>query len=107
VRPLSSYRVQRVEPAGINYEPPSAQIVVWGIHEGSEHVTGIRFGDTLLQRAPGELVEALRIRAMREVVPSLPANALRDPNGKAVGYLTYAGLPVDHCVVTPQRLAGL
>jgi hypothetical protein len=105
MRPLTSYRVQRLEPGGINYEPPERQIVVWGLHEASNAVTGIKFGDLVLGRAQGEEVEALRIRAMRELVPQLPADALRDPKGKPVGWFTYAGLPPDHCRAVAQREA--
>ena len=104
---LKRYRVQRVEPGGINYEPPERQVVVWGLREGSEAVTGIKFGDTLLERTPGEQVEALRIRAMQTVIPSLPADALRDSKDKPVGYFTYAGLPADHCEATAEKEATL
>jgi hypothetical protein len=108
MRALTSYRVQRLEAGGINYEQPERQIVVWGFHadDTDRLITGIKFGDTLLERLPGEEVEILRIRAMREVVPLLPPDALRDSKGKPVGYFTYSGLPPDHCEVTPERLAG-
>ena len=104
---LRRYRVQRVEAGGINYEPLERQIVVWGIHEGSEFVTGLKFGEASLGRLPGEQVEALRIRAMRELVPHLSPNAPRDSKGKAAGYFTYAGLPADHCRAVAEREAGL
>ena len=99
-------RVQRLEPGGVNYEPPEVQIVVWGIH-GSDSVTGIKFGDAVLGRMAGETCEALRIRAMREIVPSLPADALRDRNGKPAGYFIYAGLPPDYCKADAEREARL
>ena len=103
---LRARRVQRIEPAGVNYEPPERQIAVWGIHEASDLAIGIKLGDAVLWRAPGETVEALRVRAMRELVPHLPPDAPRDPKGKAVGHFIYPGLPEDHCAVTPRRLAG-
>ena len=107
MRALTSYRVQRLEPGGINYEPPERQIAVWGLHadDTDRSITGIKFGDAVLGRLPGEEIEMLRIRAMRDLVPQLPADALRDPNGKPVGYFTYAGLPPDHCKATAEREA--
>jgi hypothetical protein len=100
---LGGQRVQRVEPNGVHCEPPSSRLVVWGIHGGSEFVTGIKFGETALGRAPAEEVEALRVRAMRDVVPNLAPDALRDSKGSAVGYFTYAGLPADHCRAVAEQ----
>jgi len=119
---LAAYRVQRLEPGGINYEPAGRQVVVWGIHadDTDRLITGIKFGNTVLTRIgspakipggfniwEGEQVEALRIRAMRDVVPSLPGNALRDSKGKPVGYFIYAGLPEDHCKAIAEQEGSL
>jgi hypothetical protein len=104
---LKQQRVQRVEMGGIHSEPPSAQLVVWGIHGGGELVVGLQVGDVALDRLAGEEVDALRVRAMRDVVPNLPPNALRDSKGVAVGYFIYAGLPPDHCEPTAQHLEGI
>jgi hypothetical protein len=90
---LHSQRVQRLEPGGIDTEPASTRLVVWGIQGGSDFVTGIAVGDLVLGRLAGEDTDALRIRARR----NLPANPLRDSKGSAVGYFIYAGLPPDHC----------
>jgi hypothetical protein len=103
---LRHQAVQRIEPNGINTEPESARLVLWGIHGASRFVIGVQIGDTLLERTPGEEVEALRIRAMREIVPNLPPDALRDSKGSAVGYFVYTGLPPNHCQPTSQHLAG-
>lgn len=111
---LSSQRVQRVEPGGVNYEPPSARLVVWGIHGAGDFVTGLQVGDALLLRAardpftgaPEETADQLRIRAMREAVPALPPDAMRDSKGSAVGYFVYEGLPLEHCRPTARHLAG-
>ena len=100
---LPQQRVQRINPGGINYEPAERQVVVWGIHGGSEFVTGIKVGTTTLERSPGEEIEALRLRAMCEVVPILPPDTLRDSKGKAVGYFTYQGLDPDHCKAVAER----
>src|SRR5512138_3105491 len=98
--------VERIEPGGVNYEPPERQVAVWGLH-GSDAVTGIQFGDAVLGRLAGETLEALRIRAMREIVPTLPSDALRDCNGKPVGYFIYAGLPPDYCKASAEYEATL
>jgi hypothetical protein len=103
VIPLNSYRVQRLEANGINYEPHERQCVVWGIHEGSASVIGIKFGDVMLARQPREEIHDLRIRAMREVIPTLLADALRDSKGKPVGYFVYQGLSEDHCKAVAEK----
>jgi hypothetical protein len=108
---LTAQPVQRVEPGGVNTEPAAHRLVVWGIHGGSDFVTGLQVGSTLLERlppnpltgAPRESNDALRIRAMREVVPALPPDALRDSKGSAVGYFLYADLPADHCKAVAER----
>ena len=105
-RELQGQRVQRLEMGGVNYEPPGSQLVVWGIHGGGAFIVALRIGNAELQRREGETEDQLRIRAMREVVPSLPPDAIRDPNGKAVGYFTYTGLPAEYCFPTPSRIAG-
>src|SRR3954464_5087714 len=100
---LPRMRVQRVEPAGILYQPH--RLVVWGIHGAGAYVLGMQVGDSYLARRqvaslngdPPETVDQLRERAMRDVVPHLPPNCLRDRNGSAVGYFIYEGLPADHC----------
>src|SRR5437870_3730174 len=91
-RDLPKQQVQRVEMGGVHYEPPGSQLVVWGIHGGSDFVIALRIGDAELERRAGESVDELRIRAMRDVVPNLPLDALRDANGKAVGYFCYSGM---------------
>jgi len=103
---LRGQRVQRVEMSGVHSEPHTARLVVWGIHGGGDFVTGLRVGGTVLERQPGEEVDALRVRAMREVVPTLPPDAFRDSKGAAVGHFTYAGLPPDHCRPTARHLEG-
>lgn len=100
-------RVQRLEPGGVNTEPASLRLVLWGIHERSGQECGVRIGDATLTRLPGEEVEAMRIRAMRQVVPALPANALRDTKGSAVGWFIYPGLPEDHCRTVAERESQL
>lgn len=110
---LQMQPVQRVEPGGVhvNAEPASNRLVVWGIHGGSDFITGICVGATVLERlprnaitaAPKESADDLWIRARREVVPNLPPDALRDRHGAAVGYFLYAGLPADHCKAVAER----
>jgi len=94
---LLTQPVQRVQMGGIHNEPADARLVVWGLHGGSEFVTGLQIDGVYVERVPGETCDALRIRAMRTVTPNLPATALRDSKGAAVGYFTYSGLPLDHC----------
>lgn len=103
---LKSQRVQRVEMSGIHTQPASRRLVVWGIHGGSNFVIGLKVGETLLERLPGEEVDALRVRAMRDVVPTLPPDARRDSKGVAVGYFVYAGMSPDHCKPTQRHLDG-
>jgi hypothetical protein len=108
---LGQQPVQRVQPGGINYEPAAHRLVVWGIHGGGDFVTAIQVGATVLTRrlpdpitgAAAESEDALRARAMRDVVPTLPPDALRDSKGAAVGYFLYAGLPADHCKAVAER----
>ena len=93
--------VQRLEPSGVNFEPASNRLVVWGIHGDSDSVIGLCVGNIVLSRlpyngitgAPAESVDALRIRAMR----NLPPDASRDSKGSAMGYFIYAGLDPDYC----------
>jgi len=92
---------------GVHSEPASARLVVWGIHGGGDFVTGLGVGDVVLNRLPGEAVDALRVRAMRDVVPTLPPDALRDSKGAAVGYFVYTGLPPDQCKTVAEREATL
>ena len=100
---LKAQRVQRVEMTGVHCEPTEARLVVWGIHGGGEYVIGLQVSNVYLERKAGEECDALRIRAMREVALNLPAGALRDRKGSAVGYFVYAGLPVEHCKATAER----
>ncbi len=92
---------------GIHSEPPAARLVCWGIHGGGEHVRALKIGDIVLERLAGEEVDALRVRAMREVVPNLPADAWRDSRGAAIGYFVYIGLDQDHCAPSAQHLEGI
>src|SRR6266705_2436958 len=104
---LRLQRIERIEPAGIIADPHAAPLVVWGIHGAGEHVRALRIGDVVLERLPGEEVDALRVRAMREVVPNLPADAWRDSRGAAIGYFVYIGLDQDHCAPSAQHLEGI
>ena len=103
-RQLGVARVTRLEAAGINYEPPENQIVVWGIHGADNFVIGLMIGATLLV---GEDPEHLRLRAMREVKNLPPDTTLRDTKGKPVGWFIYTGLPKDHCRAVAEREARL
>jgi hypothetical protein len=104
---LLRQRVQRVEPGCA----VPAGLVLWGIHGGSDFVVGLAIGATVIERlppnpfsgAPREDVDALRVRALREV----PPDALRDSKGSAVGYYLYAGLPPDHCRAVAEREGSL
>jgi hypothetical protein len=99
--------VQRVEPGGIITDPRAAPLVTWGLHGASNFVIGIQIGETVLERLPGEEVDALRVRAMIDVVPNLPPDTLRDSKGSAVGFFRYDGLPSDHCKQVAEQQASL
>jgi len=98
---LIRQRVQRIEPVAPYLETPPARLIVCGIHGGDDFATGLRVGETVFPRE-GESTDALRFRAMRAV----PADALRDVKGDAIGYFVYSGLPPDHCAPTARHLAG-
>jgi len=103
---LSRFKIAVIERGGINKEnlPPHVTVGIWAAG-ASEFVTGCGFDGTVLQRmpydpitgTPAESVDACVWRAAKQLVPSLPATAPRDTQGRAVGYLVYAGLSEDHC----------
>lgn len=103
---LIKFPIVPVERSGITREalPPHVTMGIWA-HSASEHYIGCGFGDAVLQRTPydpitgtpAESVDACVWRAARELVPLLPDSSSRTANGAAIGYLIYAGLPVDHC----------
>lgn len=101
------WKIQPVQILGRNapLTEDVPHIVVYGIGNGSDHCTGICLGDIVLERAPAnpitgaprEAVDALVLRAMRDVAPTLPAGARRDKYGRALAWLKYDGLPATHC----------
>jgi hypothetical protein len=108
--------VQRIEMSGVYPTPPVARLVVWGIHGGSEFVTGLQIGTTYIERRgsripiawsepvwSGETCDELRLRAINAIAPTLPADALRDSKGAVVGYFVYQNLPPDHCKAVAER----
>jgi hypothetical protein len=99
---LKQQRVQRVEPAG----PIAGRLCIFGLHGAGEFVRAIQIGDVVLERLPGEETDALRMRAMREVVPNLPVDAWRDSSGNVVGFFRYDGLDPDFCRPTTRHLEG-
>lgn len=81
-------------------------LVVYGIGNGSDHCTGICVGDMCLEREivnplssePRlESVDALVLRAMRDLAPTLPPDTRRDKYARPVAWLKYDGLPAEHC----------
>ena len=95
---LTKFPVEVVERGGIHYDPLPPHITM-GIraYGASEYVTGCGFDGAVIQRAPAEEVDACVYRAAKQLVPQLPDTAPRDAQGRAVGYLVYAGLSEDHC----------
>lgn len=98
---LKTRPIERIEMNMAHTLGPECRLVVWGIRYAGadEFVTALQIGGIVVERrgAPAESPDMLRLRAMREIVPLLPPNALRDPKGSAVAFFRYAGLPPDHC----------
>jgi hypothetical protein len=104
---LKTRPIERIEMNMAHALGPECRLVVWGIRAAGadDCVIALQIGDIVLEPrghdpvtgAPPESPEILRLRAMAEVVSSLPPGAPRDTKGSAIGYFVYRGLPADHC----------